>query len=242
VAQSVSQPEPAAQRARPTAAHERKLVRAANLSLEVESYAAARERIDAELARLGGYVAEARVEHADGAAVSAALELRIPANELPTFMRQAALLGTVQREQVRSGEITEEYYDAQARLTIRRQLEQRLLAFTANQTSDVKALLEVERELGRVREEIELLQGQLAGYDSRVALSSLSLELTSRQRVSMGDPPTLGGQLQHSLEESIGALLGAGRDMLIVLAFLAPWLPLLVLGTYLGRRTLRRAR
>ncbi len=58
----------------------------------------------------------------------------------------------------------------------------------------------------------------------------------------MGDPPTLGGQLQHSLEESLAALLGAGRDVLIVLAFLAPWLPLLALGAYLGRRTLRRAR
>jgi hypothetical protein len=40
----------------------------------------------------------------------------------------------------------------------------------------------------------------------------------------------------------VGALLGAGRNVLVVLAFLAPWLPLLALGAYLGRRTLRRAR
>jgi len=219
---------------------ERKLVRSAALRLEVEQYAAAREQLDAALARTGGHVARARVEHADGSVPFAALELRVPASAFDGFVREVARLGTVLHEETRTEEISEAYYDAQARLESARQLEHRLLEFASSKTSDVKGLLEVERELGRVREEIETLAGRIAGYDGQVALSALSLDMVSRQRVSVGEAPTLGARLQHALGESFGALVLAGRGALLAFALLLPWLPLFAAGGYLGRRWLRR--
>jgi hypothetical protein len=224
------------------AAPERKLVRTAELHLEVASYANARAKMDAELARLGGYVAQARVEHADGAVAAARLELRVPAPELERFMSDSASLGRVLYEDVQSREISDEYYDAEARLANARRLEQRLLEFADNKAADVKGLLEVERELGRVREDIETLQGRLKGYAERVALSSLSLQLTSRERVSIGDPPGLGSDLKHALVESSRGVLQTARSTLLVAAALLPWLPLIGLLAYLGRRVARRAR
>jgi hypothetical protein len=221
-------------------ARERKLVRSAALRLEVEQYAAAREAVDAALARAGGHVARARVEHADGAVAFASLDLRVPAAVLDAFVREVARLGAVLHEEMHADEISDEYYDARARLESARKLEQRLLEFADAKTSDVKGLLEVERELGRVREAIETLAGRIAGYDSQVALSALSLEMVSRQRVSLGEAPGLRARLQHALRESSGALLRTGRGGLVVMAFLLPWLPLVTLAGYLGRRLLRR--
>jgi hypothetical protein len=226
--------------AKPPGARERKLVRNAALRLEVEEYAAARERIDAALARVNGLVARAQVEHADGAVAFASLELRVPAAALDGFVREVARFGSVLHEEMRTDEISDEYYDARARLENARKLEQRLLQFADTKTSDVKDLLEVERELGRVREEIETLAGRIAGYDDQVALSSLSLDMVSRQRVSLGTTPALGARLQHTFRESFEALSRAGRGVLVVFAFLLPWLPIFVLGGYLGRRLLRR--
>lgn len=148
-------------------ARERKLVKSAVMRLEVDAYAAAREQLDAALGRAGGHVARARVEHADGSVAFASLELRVPAAALDGFSRELARLGTVLHEEIRTDEISDEYYDAQARLDSSRQLERRLLEFAGSKTSDVKELLEVERELARVREGIETLAGRLAGYDGR---------------------------------------------------------------------------
>lgn len=219
---------------------ERKLLVSAALQLEVESYAQARAAIDASLARLGGHVARARVEHADGAVASASLELRVPAAELDGLVRELARCGTVLHEEMRADEIGDEYYDAQARLESARQLERRLLEFASQRTSDVQGLLEVERELARVRESVESLSGRIAGYDNQIALSALSIDIVSRLRVSVGEAPALGGRLQHALRESFGALSRTGRGVLVVFAFLLPWLPLLALGGYAGRRILRR--
>src|SRR5687768_128769 len=122
---------------RAPAGRERKLARSAALRLEVEVYSAAREAVDAALARAGGHVARARVEHADGTVALASLELRVPAAMLDAFVREVARLGTVLHEEVHADEISDEYYDARARLESARKLEQRLLEFADAKTSDV---------------------------------------------------------------------------------------------------------
>ncbi|HTV24159.1 MAG TPA: DUF4349 domain-containing protein, partial [Polyangiaceae bacterium] len=216
------------------------LVRSGALQLEVEEYTPARAAIDAALSRIGGHVARARVEHADGAVASASLELRVPAAALEAFVREVVRCGRVLHEEMRTDEISDEYYDAQARLASARQLERRLLEFASEKTVDVPGLLEVERELARVRETIETLSGRIAGYDGQVAMSALSLDIASRQRVSLGEAPGLGAHVQHAFRESLGALTRTARGALVVFAFLLPWLPLFALGGYVGRRLLRR--
>jgi uncharacterized protein DUF4349 len=191
-----------------SAVRERKLVRSAELRLEVSSYAAARARLDEALALAGGYVAEARVEHADGAVATASLELRLPAAELDGFVQRIAGLGSVLLEQIHSSEITDEYIDAAARLANQRRLEGRLVEFASARTSDVKELLEVERELARVREDIEALEARIARYDSRVALSSVSLDITSRERVHVGAEMGLGERVLQALGDSCRAWRG----------------------------------
>jgi len=221
-------------------ARARRFVRSADLQLEVVAYGPARAGVDAELARAGGYVAQARVERADGAVASAWLELRVPAAELDAFVSGLARFGTVLREELRAEEISEEYYDAQARLGSARSIERRLLQFAEAKTASVNDLLEVERELGRVRGEIESYQGRIAGYDGRVAMSTVSLGMLSRERVSVGTPVAFAERLRHSFRESTRALGGAVRGLLLAIAALLPWLPWVAIGAYVVRRWLRR--
>ena len=233
---------PAASGSASASAPERKLVRSAELRLEVDSYAPARSLLDQELARVDGYVADARVQHADGAVAFAHLELRVPAGALDGLLARLMGLGVVLEEVVRSNEITDEYHDGEARLANARAIEARLLAFADSKTTDLRGLLEVERELGRVREEIEVLRARLAGYASSVALSAVSLDIESRERESRGVTASLGARLGDSFRASWHALLGSGRAVLVGLALLAPWLPALGLGVYLARRLSRRWR
>jgi hypothetical protein len=93
-----------------------------------------------------------------------------------------------------------------------------------------------------VRQDIETLEGRIAGYDSRVALSQVSLEMTSRERVHVGADMGLGERLRRSFADSWHALALAARGGAVVVALVGPWLPLLAMLAYLGHRARRRWR
>ena len=223
-----------------------KLIRDAELDLEVDAYETTRPVIDARLAAVKGYVALARVDHQEGGVSSAELELRVPAAKLDAFIAECINLGTVRHQSVRARDVTEEYYDAVARLANARKLEARYLELVETKTESVKDLLEVERELGRVREQIETIEGKLRLFDSQVAMSKVVLRITTRDRFTAGKSATLGEQISRTFSRSVATLLLAGRGLLLICVALAPWaaiLGMVLLGGYLLRRwlTTRRA-
>lgn len=128
--------------------------------------------IDASMARAkelalacGGYVQEMRGD---------SITLRVPAETFePTLAAIEALGQTVERE-IRAQDVTEDYVDLEARLKAAQQMRDRLAALL-EKAADVKAMLEVERELGRVNEEIEKLTGKLNVLKSKVAYSAISI-------------------------------------------------------------------
>lgn len=241
---AVAAPEPAkpadgADPLAPVSTSARKLIQEAELRLEVESYEDARRSIDAGMAQIKGYVANAQIEHADARVSRAELTLRIPAAELPQALASFRNLGTVLHESLKTQDITEEYVDLEARIATARKLEARLLELLAGGTKDVKDLLEVERELARVRESLERLEGKRKLFDGQVAMSTLTLRLVTRQSYEAGQPRGLGRQLSDTLGSSWRALGAFGRGALVVLVALLPWLPLLLGAAWIGWRSLR---
>lgn len=216
-----------------------KLVRKAELRLEVDSYAATRRAIDGILKQVDGYLAHSQVTHNDHSTSTAKLELRVPNEKLESTMRRCSELGSVLSENVSSRDVTEEYFDISARSKNAKKLERRLLELASSETKNVKDVLEVERELGRVREEIEVLDGKLKLFDDQVASSRLTVELTTRDKFASGEPSSFSGQVSRTFSASIGAMLTLGRGLLLVATALAPWLPLLLLGAYLLYRLVR---
>jgi hypothetical protein len=78
---------------------------------------------------------------------------------------------------VTAEDVGEEYVDVSARMANSRRLEARLIELLANRTGKLSDVLQVERELARVREEIERYEGRLRYLKSHVALSSLSISI-----------------------------------------------------------------
>ena len=69
------------------------------------------------------------------------------------------------------------YFDTDARLKNARVMEQRLIDMLKTKTGKVSDLLQVEKELGRVREEIEKMQGELKYRDSQVQFATVTISL-----------------------------------------------------------------
>ena len=177
------------------AAVDRKLIQNAELHLEVDNYEKARRALDAELGSLGGFVANAEVQHRDGDVSHAKLTLRIPSDKLHGFLGTAAGQGKVMHENLRTQDITDGYYDLQARLDNARKLETRLLALMTEKAHGMKELLELEREIARVREQIERHEGKLRLWDKQVAMSTVELSLLTKQVYTAAAPPTLSEKM-----------------------------------------------
>jgi hypothetical protein len=221
---------------------QRKLIQNAELHVRVSSYAAARDQIEKDLSEMGGFIADATVEHSDGTVSVANLTIRVPSEKLNDFLAGTAGHGDVLHEKLTSEDITEGYYDAKARLANAKRLEARLLTLLDDKADSVTALLEVERELARVRGQIEQIEGKLRLWDKQVALSTVRLRLVTEQTYAVTTPPTIGERLKETLGGSYAALRSFGLGLLVTLVALVPWLiPLAIVGLAL-RALVRRLR
>ena len=165
---------------------DRKLMRQGQATLEVAS-------VDATLARLhvltrdaGGYTTRETRSRDYQRVNQGHIECRVPAGKLDSLTAALKSLGTLESLTLSASDVTEEYFDLEMRLRNGRALEARLLALIERPTNKLSDLLEVERELARLRGEIDQMEGRRRFWDNRVALSVLS--------VSVHEPvPTVGG-------------------------------------------------
>ena len=156
-------------------AGDRRLVRTADLGLEVRDGDAIPGVLDAAAATaeaLGGYVA---------AEEPRAMTLRIPDARLDEALDALGSLAKETRRAVRVADVTDQYTDLEIRLANARALRDRLEALLAQATT-VTEVLEVERELSRVTTEVERLDGQLRSLADRVALSTVRLTVADGVR------------------------------------------------------------
>lgn len=222
----------------------RKIIRTGQVSVLVEGYDASRAQIDALVAAAGGFIDSTRVEHREGQVSSAVLVLRIPSSAFGELVPALRKLGEVQSETTDASDVTAEYVDISARLGSARALEKRLLELAATRTASVAEILEVERELARIRSEIEQHQGMIKLWDDLVALSTLTVVLSTRQPEIPAPPPPaepdLGDKVSSSFHDSVSALSNLAERAVMALVALLPWMVILIPGGVLGRRWWRR--
>ena len=176
------------------------IIRTGHASVEVGKVDEAVVKVRALAASLGGHVANSSFEGGEHNVRSATLELKIPAARYDDAVARLASIGEVESVNSSSEDVGEEYVDVTARVANARRLEQRLIQLLATRTGRLEDVLAVERELARVREEIERAEGRLRYLRTRAAMSTLTV-------------------LVHEDEP----ILGRAGDNPIVAAFKAAW-------------------
>jgi Domain of unknown function (DUF4349) len=161
----------------PFDASARLVVRSGQASIEVDSLEAAMAGVRRLVQRVGGFVADASVQSGRNQLRSATLELKVPASRFDDLTEGLGPIGRLQFVNVGAQDVSEEFVDLTARATNARRLEDRLVELLRTRTGKLQDVLTVERELARVREEIERMEGRLRFLKSRAELSTLSVNL-----------------------------------------------------------------
>ena len=114
----------------------------------------------------------------------------MPQAQFSSAVEQIELVGKVQSKNLGSEDVSERFIDLQARLKSSLREDESLLSLL-DRTSTVIEVLAIERELTRVRLDIERLQGQLNFLERRIDLATITVSLSS--------PPIghLGSRLRH---------------------------------------------
>jgi len=151
------------------------LIRTAQASVEVATLDTGVAGVRALALRVGGYVADVSVQDGHDQPHSATLEVRMPAARFDDALAALRPLGNVESVNVSTADVGEEYVDVNARMDNARKLEERLIGLLAARTGKLRDVLDVERELSRVREEIERYEGRLRYLRARAAVSTISV-------------------------------------------------------------------
>jgi hypothetical protein len=201
----------------------RKIIRNADLGLVVNDVDGTYSSISSIATGLGGYISGSSLAQT-GEKLRGTVTLRVPAETFDQAMSQIKKLGVkVQRENVSSQDVTEEYADLQARVTnleaTAEQLRQ-LLATIRERTNRAEDILAVYRELTTINGQIEQAKGRMQYLTKLSDLATLSVELIPADKaaapvVHKGWTPT------GTLRDAVDVLGNLGRATLAALIWAA---------------------
>jgi hypothetical protein len=230
-------------------AGERIVIMNASLELVVDAPDESMDRISRLAEEMGGFVVNAnlyKTHTSDGQEVpQASITIRVPADRLEEALTriEAESDRIPLNKNIQSQDITSEYTDLQSRLKNLEAAEAQLIEImdSANRTEDV---LNVFDQLTRVREQIEVIKGQIKYYDESARLSAISVELIPNEVIQ---PLTIGGWepvgvIKDALQSLISALQGLVNILIWIALFVLPILLIIGVPLYFIIRGLRNWR
>ena len=205
------------------------LARTARLTIVTDRFDAGRTALDALIRRLEGFTGRILVTGTveQGRALPATLQ--IPRARLDEAITGLKALGRVTSEGLDGEDVTQESVDLDARLANARNSEKRLTAILANRTGALDDVLAVEREIARVRGEIESMEAQRKALDRRVTYATVDLQLKEEKRAAVNlGPEPLSARFVDEFVRGWDGVLGAGVELALVLARLTPLIVVVV--------------
>jgi RNA polymerase sigma factor (sigma-70 family) len=158
----------------------RKLIRNATVELEIVSFDDAVQKITAFANEERGYVATTSSEKQANGKRKGEIVVKVLPENLDRFLQKVRSLGELKNQTLGTEDVTKAYFDTDARLKNAHVMEQRLIDMLKTKTGKVSDLLQVEKELARVREEVEKMQGELKYWDSLVQFATVTISLAEK--------------------------------------------------------------
>lgn len=220
---------------------DRYLIKMAVIMIETDDPKAAADQLTAAVTAAGGYVSDLR-ENTDGLGrKNIQIQVRVPSDKLDTTMGSIDAFGRVIDKAVSTQDVTEEFVDNDARLRNFKKTEERLLDHLS-QAILIDSTLKIEQELGRVRGEIERLEGRQRFLGHRIHFSTITVTITERPKAEPILPPR-GFSSMQVVSEAIRSLIEFAQTLWIKIIWIGVWAPVwlvVILVAWLAHRIIRR--
>lgn len=227
-----------------------RIVRNGEVSLRVAKGGlnAAFDRLSAAASGRGGFVADSSITASTPADAkrgvpetvgSARLTLRVPVARLDDLLAELPSVGTVESKSLKGDDVSSQLVDMEARLTNLRAEEAAFRAILAKATA-IGDVLNVQQQVFGVRQQIEVLDAQRAALTNKADLATLAISL---QEPPLATTPVVDpdeGVFAHAWRLARENTASVFEGLVLTLGYLAPVLPLVVLGALLVWRRRRQ--
>ena len=158
----------------PTETIERKLIKEGRVEFETDNLNTTRKTIFEAVNKYKGYVSYDQ-EYKSPGRNSNTIMVRVPASNFDNFLNDATQgVEKFDSKEINVKDVTEEFVDIQARLKTKKELEQRYIELLED-AKNVTEILEIERQAGQLRSEIESIEGRLNYLQDQVSFSTLTM-------------------------------------------------------------------
>jgi len=228
---------------------ERKIIRNAEITMEVTSTTDTQHKVTSIAEANGGFVVTSEAkqrENVDPAqrTLDIKLVVRVPSTRFGvTFDEIKKLASNMPQENVSGQDVTEEFIDLEARIKTQKALELQFLEIM-RQANKVADALEVQRQIADVRTDIEKLEGRKRFLENRASLSTITVNIQTPKPAIAVTVPGFGQNLRDAVSDSVGI---ASELVLFFTRFVILMIPILIfvvlpsglIACYLVRRAKR---
>jgi len=211
-----------------------KLIKTSSLTFETASVSKTFEKIKSQITACNGFI-QHNEEQKLYNRFQKTLIVRVPTDcfqpIIDSISKQVLVFDA---KETTLKDVTEEFIDLDARLKSKRALEARYLQLLAK-AKNVKDMLQIERQIATIREEIEAKQGRLKYLNNKVNLSTLHITFYEITPVEKSKSQSFGVRIWNATK---GGVIGVG-EFIIRILYVWPFIIVGVVLLYIIRKKIR---
>ncbi len=220
---------------------ERKIIRNAELDLELEKPSEAYTQISGIANTQGGFVVTSESQQIGENGQRMTVIIRVPSAKFDDTLKQIRVLaGRVLREKASGQDVTEEFVDLTARLKAKHALEDQFLEILKKATK-VSDMLDVQNNLNNVRTEIERIEGRMRFLENQASLSTITITLQTPQPLVSGTSRGFMYKLKGAVSDAIEIAQDVFLGLIRFVGLLVPLFIFIVLPLYFVFKLVRRS-
>ncbi len=224
---------------------ERKIIRSANLTIEVKDFDSAFNNIESIILGIG-FIQETNIDtdrvflnEEEKLVKGGTIVLRVDKTQFDSVIGKLKGIGDVFNYTTNGQDVTEQYVDVESRLRLLKVEQEKLEAYLIK-LDDLDKIFQVESRLTDIRYQIEGLTGNLNKLSSLVDLATITINMNERRPDYRPEPVSYGEKLLNSLKDSLLEVVEFLGDLLVFIVAALPVLIVLGLFILLGVFIVRR--
>lgn len=223
----------------PTDSVDRMVIKESTMSLMVKDVAESIKTIQIAAEKSGGYLINSHLSKPQESG-SGSISVRVPESKLADTLAEFRKAGLrVVDEYIAGIDVTDQYVDLEARLATLNKTKAKFEQIL-EQAVQVQDLLNVQRELVNLQQQIDSIKGQQQYLSQSAKLSKVTVYLSTDEfslPYSPADPWRPNVVFKLAVRSLVGTLRGAGTAVIWLGVYAVVWMPILAVIWVIKRKT-----
>lgn len=214
---------------------EQKIIKQASLRFETNNLEETYKQIQTAVKQSQGKV-QSDSEGKDYGTLYRNITIRVPSQNFDNLINTISKgVAYFERKEITAEDVTEQYIDLTTRLKNKRKLEERYLQILQKATK-ISEILEIEKQISIIREEIEAKEGQLKYLESRVSESRVTIEFFKNLPEQEAVQLSYGSKLWTAIKSGFFSL----SSFFISIISIWPFIIIICVLAYFIRKRIKR--